>query len=145
MDKTNRDVGTFLDALPESDRDDMRTLDAALSKTMNGLPKALYEGVFWGGSNQQIIGYGTYSYIRSDKREVEWFIVGLALQKKYISVYISAVEDREYLSEKYGKDVGTVKVGKSSISFTSLNEIDLDKLLTIVERAREIMTCDSGH
>lgn len=140
MDKTNRNVGTFLNALPENDRHDMRTLDAALSETMEGLPKTLYKGVLWGGSNQQIIGYATYSYTRSDKQEVESFIVGLALQKKYISVYISAVEDREYLSEKYGKDVGKVKVGKSTISFLSLKDIGLEKLLAIVARAREIMT-----
>ena len=31
----------------------------------------MWEGVFWGGSEQQIIGYGNYSYQRADKTEVE--------------------------------------------------------------------------
>lgn len=116
----------------------MKALDAAISETMAGLPKTLFEGKFWGGSDQEIIGYGTYTYRRSDKREVEWFVIGLALQKSYISVYISAVEGREYVAEKYGREVGKVKVGKSSISFTSLDHIDLDKLLAIVAKARAL-------
>jgi len=36
MDKTNHDIGTFLDALPQSDRDDMKALDAAISEGLAG-------------------------------------------------------------------------------------------------------------
>lgn len=138
MERTNRDIGGFLESLPQDARQDMMALDAAISETMAGLPKTLFEGKFWGGSDQEIIGYGTYTYRRSDKRQVEWFVVGLALQKSYISVYISAVEGREYVAEKYGREVGKVKVGKSSISFTSLDHIDLDTLLAIVAKARAL-------
>ncbi len=67
-------------------------------------------------------------------RPVEWFLIGLAFQTNYISVYVSAVEGREYVAEKYGEEIGKVKVGKSSISFRSLDDIDLDKLLAIVAK-----------
>lgn len=140
MDKTDRDIGSFLASLPDDARGDMTTLDIEISEVMAGLPKALYTGKFWGGSDQEIIGYGTYSYQRADKTNVEWFVVGLALQKNYISLYINAVEDRQYVAEKYGKDLGKVKVGKSSISFDSLAAIDLDKMLSLIRRAREITT-----
>jgi hypothetical protein len=53
-------------------------------------------------------------------------------------VYVNAVEGREYVAEKYGEEIGKVKVGKSSISFRSLDDIDLDKLLAIVAKAREL-------
>ena len=62
----------------------------------------MWEGVFWGGSEQRIIGYGNYSYLRSDKTPVEWFIVGLTRQKNYFSVYVNAVEGKAYLAELYG-------------------------------------------
>ena len=42
----------------------------------------MWEGVFWGGSEQRIIGYGNYSYLRTDKTQVEWFIVGLTRQSQ---------------------------------------------------------------
>lgn len=140
MEKTDRDVDAFLAALPDDVRVDMQALDEAISGVMAGLPRALYEGALWGGSEQEIIGYGTYSYRRSDKRIVEWFLIGLAQQKRYLSVYVNAVEGREYLAEKYGGDLGKVKLGKSSISFTSLDDVDLEKLVALMARAREITT-----
>ena len=76
--------------------------------------------------------------VRSDGKRVEWFVVGLARQKHYISVYINAVEERQYLAEKYGKTVGKVKVGKSSISFSRLADIEIDRLVALVARARQI-------
>ncbi len=140
MEPTNRDIGEFLASLPEDVRGDMVTLDREISAVMEGLPRSLYEGKMWGGTHQEIIGYGLDSYVRSDKRRVEWFVIGLALQKNYLSVYVNTVEDRQYLAEKYGKDLGRVKVGKSSISFARLADIDLAKLVALVRRARELTT-----
>jgi hypothetical protein len=142
MEKTDRNIAEFIESIPEESRDDIRSLDATISTVMEGLDRVLFVGRLWGGSDQQIIGYGTQKYRRSDKREVEWFAVGLALQKNYISIYINVVEGREYLSEKYGKDLGKVKVGKSSIGFTSLDDIDIAKLTSLVEKARTISESD---
>ena len=142
MERTDRDIDDFLETLDEEVRDDMRTLHQVIGGELQGLPVALYEGVFWGGSHQEIIGYGTYSYTKSDKTEVEWFLVGLARQKRYLSVYVNAVEDRKYLSEVYGPDLGKVKVGKASIGFDSVADIDLDRLRALVARAREIHESD---
>lgn len=138
MERTNRDIDEFLASLPEESRDDMMTLDKTISAEMKGMPKVLFEGTFWGGSEQEIIGYGAGDYTRPNGTTVDWFVVGLALQKNYISVYINAVEDRQYLSEKYGRDLGKVKVGKSSLSFASVDDIDLDKLSDLVGKARDI-------
>ncbi len=120
----------------------MKKLDAILTKVTQGYPKELYEGKFWGGTDQQIIGYGRTSSTRSDGRTIEYFLIGLALQKYYISLYISAVEDGEYLSEKYGDGLAAegskVKVGKSSISFRSVDDVDMSKLVALAERARDL-------
>ncbi len=142
MEITDRNVDEFLDDLPEDSRQDMKVLDGVLSQVMQGEPREMYEGRFWGGSDQKIIGYGRTSSSRSDGKTIEYFLIGLALQKNYISIYISAVEGREYMSEKYGKTIagpgGKVKVGKSNISFKSSDDIDLDKLSALAERARDV-------
>jgi len=142
MKRTERDIDEFLDSLPEEVKGDMKALDKTLSKVMKGEVRELYEGKFWGGSDQEIVGYGRTSSTRSDGRTIEYFLIGLAMQKNYISIYISAVEGREYLSEKYGKNVaspeGKVKVGKSSISFKSLADIDLEQLAALALKARTI-------
>ena len=100
----------------------------------------MWEGVFWGGSEQPIIGYGNYFYQRSDKKQVEWFTVGLARQKNYFSLYVNTVEGKEYLAEIYGPRLGKVKTGKSSISFRNLTDIDLDVLSEMIEHAGKITT-----
>ena len=138
MEISDRDIGEFLQGLPDESRADMTALDNAIRGAMAGLPRELYVGKFWGGTDQEIIGYGRYSYTRPNGVHVEWFVVGLAQQKNYISVYVSAVEGDEYLSEKYGPDIGKVKVGKSSISFKAVEDIDLDKLVALVSKARAV-------
>lgn len=143
MERSARDVDEFLDALPEDAHRDMQTLDASFSNVMDGLDRVLFEGTFWGGSQQQIIGYGAGDYTRPNGTTVDWFMVGLALQKNYISVYLNAVEDRQYLSEKYGKEVGKVKVGKASLSFKTVEDIDVDKLTDLVAKARRLFQAPS--
>ena len=102
----------------------------------------MWEGVFWGGSEQQIIGYGNYSYQRSDKTQVEWFIVGLTRQKNYFSVYVNAVEGKTYLAELYGPRLGKVKIGKSSIGFRNRADVNLDVLREMIEHAGKIVTTE---
>ncbi|MDJ0792516.1 MAG: DUF1801 domain-containing protein [Acidimicrobiia bacterium] len=136
MERTDIDVRDFLRGLPDDVRSDMETLDGIIHEEMHGLDRVLFTGTFWGGSHQDIIGYGTYTYRRSDGKAVEWFVVGLARQKDYTSVYISAVEDGQYLSEKYAADLGSVKVGKSAISISSIDDLDLDAFRRLVRAAR---------
>ena len=138
MEVSPRSVDEFLESLPDDVAKDLALLDSAIAEVMEELPRELYVGKFWGGSDQEIIGYGRYSYQRSDKKTVEWFAVGLAQQKNYISVYINAVEDGRYLAERYGADLGKVKVGKSNISFKRAADIDLDALTALVARARQL-------
>ena len=142
MERTDRDIAEYIASLPDDVRDDIAALDAVISTVMGGLAKHLWVGKLWGGSDQEIIGYGLQTNRRSDKREVTWFVVGLAVQKNYLSVYVNAVEDRMYLSEKYGSDLGKVKVGKSSISFAGVDDIDLDKLDALVRRARDLTSTE---
>jgi hypothetical protein len=135
MQKTRKSPDKHIDSLPERQREDVRALDKKISAIMKGASRVLWEGVFWGGSEQNIIGYGDVSYPRSSKETVEWFMVGLAAQKNYISVYINAAEGGQYISKKYGKKLGKVKIGSSSISFKKLEDVKLEELLKLVEIA----------
>ena len=138
MKKTNIDPVEVIGGLPLDEREEMRTLDVEIAGVMDGYETAVYKGTFWGGSHQEIIGYGTQTYQRSDKKTVEWFLIGLARQRDYISIYINVAEDGQYLAEKYGADVGKVKVGKSNLSFGTVDDIDLDKLRLVLIKARDL-------
>lgn len=113
----------------------MTQLDKVIKPLISDKVRVLWEGVFWGGSQQTIIGYGDFVYKRPGKANVEWFTVGLALQKNYISIYMNAADTKQYLAEKHKDQLGKAKVGKSSISFKSLDDINLDVLLGLVKQA----------
>ena len=139
MEKSNHAPNLFITNLDEPFRSEFQVLDEMISKHFPNHEKILWTGKFWGGSEQNIIGYGTWSYTNSAKKKVEWFLIGLALQKNYISLYVNAVENGKYVSEIYGKDLGKVKIGKSSISFKSIADLDIFKLNEFLKHTSTIL------
>jgi hypothetical protein len=137
MKKTRRNPTLYLESLPAEARAPMRRLDRLIARIMKGKGRTLWEGVFWGGTPQAIIGYGDFTQSRPRGKTVAWFMVGLALQKNYISLYVNAVEGGQYLAHKYKSRLGKVKVGSASISFRNLDEVDFDVLTELVTTARK--------
>ena len=137
MQATNRTIKEYLNSLDETVRDDVVQLHELITKHMPNITPKMWEGTFWGGSEQSIIGYGDLIFTRSDKTTVEWFMVGLSLQKNYISVYNCATIDGKYAVKVYGNKLGKAKIGSSSISFKKLDDIKIDELVKLVDLAYE--------
>lgn len=125
-----------LATLNEKVRSDIEALDKLISSIMEGESRVLWTGKFWGGSDQEIIGYGDMNY-ENTQGTVEWFKIGLAVQKNYISLYVNAVDGKKYVVEKYAKQLGKVKTGKSSVSFATLDDVDMDSLRAMLTEARD--------
>ena len=142
MERVESSPDDYIASQPSDIRTVLEELHTLIRAALRDRECCMWEGVFWGGSEQQIIGYGNYSYQRSDKTQVEWFIVGLTRQKNYFSVYVNAVEGKAYLAELYGPRLGKVKIGKSSISFRNRADINLDVLQEMVEHAGKIVTTE---
>ena len=136
----NPDV--YLAEAPTEYRDDLLAIDEILVAAMPGRSRALWEGVFWGGTEQTIIGYGTLIQPRPKGEELEWFIIGLARQKAHTSLYVNAVEDGQYLGASYGPKLGKVKIGSASIGFTKLENVDLAVLGELAAHAHRITDPD---
>ena len=81
MQKTAVDPSQWLAALPENVRSDMQHLDGLIVSHLPEANRDLWEGVFWGGTAQSIIGYGDLVMTQSRGKEVEWFMVGLARRR----------------------------------------------------------------
>ncbi|MGB7859762.1 MAG: DUF1801 domain-containing protein [Acidimicrobiia bacterium] len=135
MEISAKSPDAFLASLPPDEKADMELLDAELTKRFKGRSRLLYEGRFWGGSDQSIIGYGEISYENRSGERVNWFMVGLARQKAYISMYVNAVGDGGYLLRAYADRLGKVKTGSASISFKSVDDVEMDTLMELVEAA----------
>lgn len=138
MERSNTTPDEFIASLPDEVRADIATLDQRISRVMKGEERVLWEGKFWGGSDQRIIGYGEFSQTGRSGKKVDWFVAGLAAQKNYITVFVTATEDGAYLVERFADRLGKVKVGRSTVSFKRLSDVSLEVLVELVSRARDL-------
>jgi hypothetical protein len=138
MERTATDPAELVESLPDRFRDDVRRLDAEISRVMTGHSRVLWEGVFWGGTEQRIIGYGRFVQHNRDGSNVDWFVVGLAAQKAHLSLYVNAVEEGQYLVKRWADRLGRVKVGSANATFKRLSDVDLAEVVAMAERARDL-------
>jgi hypothetical protein len=119
----------YFDALPQERRKPMEFLHAFIQKTAPTLkPNFIYN----------MPGYGSFPYKNYKKEMIEWPVIGLANQKNYISLYVCAVENGEYIAEKYKGELGKVNVGKSCIRFKKIEDLNLkalEKVIRIAEKS----------
>lgn len=115
-------------------------IDAVITSALPGAARVLWQGVLWGGTGQSIIGYGNIEQPRPKGGTVAWFLIGLARQKRHVSLYVNAAEGGAYLSQAYAEQLGKTKAGSASLSFRSVDDIDLDVLDALVRHAGRLMT-----
>ncbi|MDN4478379.1 hypothetical protein [Demequina lignilytica] len=131
--RTADDVDAFLAASPRAGT--LQAVDAALRAGMPGAPRTLWRGVFWGGTDQAIVGYGDIRQPRPRGADVDWFLIGLAEQKNHVSLYVNAVADGAYLAHRYAERLGRVKVGSAVVTFRRLEDLDLAVVTEMAARA----------
>jgi len=115
-----------------------RNVDAVIAESLGGLERRLWEGVFWGGTQQQIIGYGRITQPRPRDKSVDWFLVGLAEQKRHLSIYVNASDGNQYLSQSWAERLGKVKTSSAAITFATVDSLDLDQLRAMLARAKAL-------
>ena len=67
MERVDTPPEEYLASLPADVGADMTALHERIEAALPRHGCCLWAGVFWGGSEQTIIGYGDMSYVRSDK------------------------------------------------------------------------------
>lgn len=139
MERTQTTPEEYIASLAPERRSDIEKLDAILSNQLPHQTKTMWEGKLWGGTDQKIIGYGEYIYKRSDGNTVEWFMVGLTAQKNYISIYVNATDGDGYITHRWASKLGKAKIGASSISFKTTDDIDLSALSDMIDEAAQLM------
>lgn len=115
---------------------EIRELDKLIRETAPGLKPVLF-----GGMTGKMLGYGMQPYkTKSMKEESEWPVVALAAQKNYISLYVCALVDGEYITEVYEDRLGKASCGKSCIRFKKLEDLNIEtvkQILTEINRRFE--------
>jgi hypothetical protein len=74
------------------------------------------------------IGYGLQTIKYADGKTKEFYQIGISANTSGISVYIIGIDDKEYLVQTYGKEIGKASVTGYCIKFKTLKDINLDIL-----------------
>lgn len=127
--ETAMTIDEYLQSLPAQRRDIIEALHQFISETAPNLKAKM-----WG----KFIGYGHYHYRYESGREGEWFLIGLANNKSYLSLYICAANDDGYLAERNKDRLGNIKVGKSCIKFRKLEDLNLDVVAELICQAEKL-------
>jgi len=95
-----------------------------------------------------MLGYGPFHYRYASGREGDTTLLGLASQKRYISLYVLCANGGRYLTESYAERLPKASVGKSCVRFARLSDIDpavLAELVTEAARLGPGDAADSGR
>lgn len=134
-----KSIKEYFAMLPSQRRELLEFLHKFIQKTAPSLtPNFIYN----------MPGYGTFKYKNVKKEIIDWPTVALASQKNYISLYVCAVENGEYVAEKYKKTLGKVSVGKSCIRFKKLEDLNLktlEKVLRLAEKSPGLVGAGEHH
>ena len=119
-------VESYLASIPDDRKEIIEMLHSFIQKTVPSLkPHFAYN----------MLGYGSFPYKNYKKEMIDWPVVALANQKNYVSLYVCAVDDGQYIAEKYKDQLGNVSIGKSCIRFKKKEDIHLDVLKKVLLHA----------
>jgi hypothetical protein len=78
------------------------------------------------------LGYGRFHYKYASGREGEWTKIGVANNKRYISLYCCAADARGYVAERYRKTLPKASIGKSCVRVKRLDDLDERALRALI-------------
>lgn len=123
-------IQKYLASQPEPKRSEMEALHRVILQVMPACKLWFLHGKDSAGKtvSNPNIGYGTYTMKYADGTTREFYQIGLSANKTGISVYIMGIEDKKYLSQVYGKEIGKASVTGYCIRFKTLKDINIEIL-----------------
>jgi hypothetical protein len=123
-------IEKYIASQPESKRSDMQALHDIIQQVSPACRLWFLDGKNSEGKvvSNPNIGYGSRDHRYADGSISEFYQIGLTGNKTGISVYILGVEDKKYLAETYGKQLGKASVTGYCIRFKTLKDINTDVL-----------------
>jgi hypothetical protein len=79
------------------------------------------------------IGYGSHTIQYANGNTREFYQVGISANTTGISVYIMGVNDKKYLAQRFGQQLGKASVTGYCIKFKTLADIQIDALKAAIQ------------
>src|ERR1700677_2512375 len=79
------------------------------------------------------IGYGSQTIQYANGKTKEFYQIGISANTTGISVYIMGVNDKKYLAQTFGQELGKASITGYCIKFKTLTEIKIDVLKAAIQ------------
>ena len=123
-------IKKYISSQPEPKRTDMEELHRIILKVMPACKLWFLDGK--NSENKTVsnpnVGYGLHTMKYADGTTREFYRIGLSANKTGISVYILGIEDKKYLAQTYGTELGKASVTGYCIKFKTLKDINIEIL-----------------
>ena len=114
----------YIEGLDEPRRSQVQRLHELIREAAPALEPRIESGM---------LAYGKYHYRYASGREGDWFPIGLASNKRYISLYVTAADrQRGYLAESDRDRLPKADIGRSCVRIRRLEDVDLDVVRELV-------------
>lgn len=123
-------IEKYITSQPEPKSRDMQALHRVILEVMPACKLWFLDGKNSEGKtvSNPNIGYGFQTIKYADGTTREFYQIGLSANKTGISVYILGIEDKKYLAQTYGKELGKASVTGYCIRFKTLKDINVEVL-----------------
>jgi hypothetical protein len=130
-----KQIKEYITAQPEPKRSEMQELHGMVLALMPACKLWFLDGKDEKGKivSNPNIGYGSQISEYANGKTREFYQIGVSANTTGISVYIMGVENKKYLAETFGRDLGKASVTGYCIKFKTLTDIKVDVLKAAIQ------------
>lgn len=134
-------------AFDPSRRKELEQVDGVIRRAAPGLVRHFHAGTPAGeaGMRMTMIGYGRFHYATRSGQRVSWPVIGLALQKNYISLYFALTRQGRPIVEHYADRLGALRTGRNNFSFSSFVDLNAEALTELVACCAEMFEAEPDN
>ena len=128
-------IKEYIATQPEPKRSDMKELHRIILSVMPKCRLWFLDGKDDSGKivSNPNVGYGIQTIKNANGKTREFYQIGISANTTGISVYILGIEDRKYLTQAYGKELGKAKITGYCIKFKALSDIRIETLKAAIQ------------
>jgi hypothetical protein len=128
-------IKEYIAAQSEPKRSEMQELHGMILALMLGCKLWFLDGKDEKGKivSNPNIGYGSQTIEYANGKTREFYQIGVSANTTGISVYIMGVENKKYLAQTFGQDLGKASVTGYCIKFKTLTDINVGVLKAAIQ------------
>jgi len=130
-----KQIKRYIAAQPEPKRSEMQELHSMVLALMPACKLWFLDGKDEKGKivSNPNIGYGSRTIEYANGKTKEFYQIGVSANTTGISIYIMEVENKNYLAQTFGRDIGKASVTGYCIKFKTLADIRVDVLEAAIQ------------